>query len=378
MPAPGDPAQHRLEVENTLRDMGKNQSYLVDAWSGLDIPVDPLTGQQMQTDKFGAIKSGMDPYAWQSQLYKKAQDNLLSKQKNEEEGLFKQFEDKLGGQEKLTDAYGRLKTQAGVPDLQKQLDVYKTEIYKVKGLLDQLDENINERTKGTFTSEAQRNRQVAAEGDPLRTSLSRLGNAAQPYMERLSSAMSEVGTMLGLTKDEQTKELEPIKLRISATTDRFAREISGFNSSKQDQLNALLNQITRGQQLEDQEWARVQQLAAEEREWAKTKEQMQLQFEYDMKKAKASGGGSNALSDILAKYATGEAIASSNGSNSAKSSALDEIMSGGAQQQQGNTVFGDWWNKLQSSPWTASPFKTAQDLYSGIKQARANNSGGGW
>jgi hypothetical protein len=326
MAAPGDPGQHRIEVEQALRARGvgdQSLGYLTDAWSSI------ASGPELGMDKFGAIKSGADPYVYAAQVSAKQREQLLAKQKAEEEGLFSNYENKLAGQEKLTDAYGRLKTEAGIPDLQKQVDVYKTEIYKVKDLLDRLDEDITSRTRGTFTSEAQRNRQVAAEGDPLRTSLSRLGTAATPYMERLSSAMSEVGTMLGLTKDEQTKELEPIKMRINATTDRFAREITGFNQSKTDELNGLLDQITRGRELEDREWERIQTLAAEERAWAKTKEEMALQFEYDMKSAKASGSGSDALASILSKYANGSTTTESTSASSIDNDIVGAGSSGG-------------------------------------------------
>lgn len=277
-------------------------------------------------------------------------EELLARQKAEEEGLFKQYEKTLAGQEKLTDAYERLKTKAGVPDLQKQLDIYKGEIYKVKDLLDRLDEDITARTKGTFTNEAQRNRQIAAEGEPLRTSLSRLGTAATPYMERLSSAMNEVGTMLGLTREEQAKQLKPLELRINATTDRFAREITGFNQSKTNELNALLDKITRGRELADREWQRVEQLAAEERAWARAKEEMALQFEYDMKTAKAAGAGSSELANILKKYASGGGTTTTSGD---KDSILKQISGGGGSVDVGPTAFQ---KRLLGADEVSSPF----------------------
>jgi len=319
---------------------------------------DPVVSASGSSEKPDWLKN--DPYAGEFERavaeQNKQRDALLAKQKAEQEGLFGQYEGKLAGQEKLTDAYGRLKTEAGIPDLQKQVDVYKGEIYKVKDLLDRLDEDITTRTKGSFTNESQRNRQVAAEGDPLRTSLSRLGTAATPFMERLSSAMGEVGTMLGLTREEQAKELEPIKLRINAATDRFAREISGFEAGKESELTSLLDKVTRGRELADREWTRLETLASEEREFARQKELMAQQFEYDMKKAKSSGGGTDALSSILAKYANAGSTTTTD--NGAKSSALSAISGYSAPQQQEPSVFSNWWNKAKG--WVGNLFGGGQ------------------
>jgi hypothetical protein len=326
---------------------------------------DPVVTASGSSEKPEWLKN--DPFAGEFeraiQEQNKAREELLARQKAEEEGLFGDFEKKLAGQEKLTDAYGRLKSEAGIPDLQKQVDVYKGEIYKVKDLLDRLDEDITARTKGTFTSESQRNRQVAAEGDPLRTSLSRLGTAATPFMERLSSAMSEVGTMLGLTREEQAKELEPLKLRINASTDRFAREISGFEKGKESELTGLLDKITRGRELADREWQRLETLAQEEREFARQKELMAQQFEYDMKKAKASGSGTDALSNILAKYANAGGTTTD---NDAKTSALNAISGYSAPHPQEPSVFSKWWNSAKS--WVGGLFGGGQ----------GSGGGGGW
>lgn len=201
-----------------------------------------------------------------------ANQAMLDRQKSEQEGLFNQYTTQLEGQEKLPVLYNRLTSEAGIPQLTQAADVFKTQIYSVKDLLDRLNEDVTTRTSGTFTNEAQRNRQIAAEGDPLRTSLARLGTGLEPIAEMLNSARGEVGNMLNLTVQQQGKEMQPIQMRIEALGDRFAREITGFNNDKENMLTALMDKLQRERELSDRDWQLAQQLAAEEREFQRQKQ----------------------------------------------------------------------------------------------------------
>jgi hypothetical protein len=196
---------------------------------------------------------------------------LLAQQKKEQEKLFKKYEAKIGSQEKLTDAYGRMQGEYGVPELEKQAGVFKEQIFTVKNLLDRLDEDVSTRTKDYLVNEAQKNRQIAAEGGELRTQLGRLGTGLEPVSEMLSTTQSKIATALGLLQEDQQKELQPLIMRIESLGDRFSREITGFTASSQNQLSALLDQIQRDRDLSDRDWELAQTLAAEERQWARTK-----------------------------------------------------------------------------------------------------------
>ena len=198
-------------------------------------------------------------------------DALLARQRGEQEGLFGNYESIRKNQEALPALYGRLQKEAGIPQLGEQAQAFKNEIYKTKGLLDRLQEDITTRTKGSLTNESQVNRLNAYEGGNLRTQLGRLGTGLEPVADMLRSATESVGTQLTLNTQQQERELEPVKMRINAISDRFAREITGFNSNKELTLTALLDDIQRGRQLADRDWELAQTLAKEERDFAKQK-----------------------------------------------------------------------------------------------------------
>ena len=234
---------------------------------------------------------------------------LLDKQRQEQEGFFGQYEQARGGQEALPALYERLRREQGLPELQQQMSGFKGEIYKVQALLDRLGEDVNSRTTGTFTSESQRRRIEAAEGGELRSQLGRLGTGLQPLVEQYTGKVGEVSNILGLTTQQQERELEPMKMRLAAVSDRFSREITGFSEGRQNELSVLLNKLENDRQLENREWERVQTLAAEEREWTRKKQELDQDEAYKRavlaetirsnqageataRKSAASGGGS--------------------------------------------------------------------------------------
>lgn len=207
-----------------------------------------------------------------------ARQALLDRQKAEEEGLFGQYQGKIAGQEKLSSAYTRLADERGLSTLKGQFNT-------TRDLLDRLDSDVTDRTSGTLTSESQRRRQIAAETEPLAANLGRLGTA-------IGSATEDVGTQLQFMAADQAKELDPIKMRIAATSDRFAREITGFDTEQQTGLNFLLDKLNRDRQLTDMEWSKAADLAKMQEDFGQKKALLQIQFENDMKMQKASGGGS--------------------------------------------------------------------------------------
>lgn len=201
-------------------------------------------------------------------------DALLDRQNKQQQGLFDQYTQKVQGQEQLPALYQRLQTEQGIPEITAQIEPYKTEIFRVKGLLDNLDQNVNSRNIGTYATQALRDRISASEGQGLRTDLSRLGTALEPLTERLTAAQGQVSALLPLYMQQQDRELDPLKLQISSLSERFGREITGFNSNRESMLNALLSKWERENQLSDREWELAQEIAAEERSAARASAQM--------------------------------------------------------------------------------------------------------
>lgn len=203
--------------------------------------------------------------------YKNDMSSLLSGQKAEQEGLFGQYQSAIEGQEKLPALYSRLQNEAGIPGLNTALQGYKDQIYRVKDLLDHLDEDVTSRNLGTYTTEAMRRRILASEGEDLRTQLGRIGTGMEPVVDLLTGANNQVATMLGLTTQQMDKDLQPLMLRINSISDRFAREITGFTQSREMELTGILQKLERDNYLADREWELAQQLAKEERDFSRQK-----------------------------------------------------------------------------------------------------------
>lgn len=212
-------------------------------------------------------------------------EGLLGQQKAEQEGLFKTYEQKIAGQEKLPDVYRRLQTEAGIPELRGTLGTFKEEAARVKGLIDRLGEDVNARSEGQFTTEAQRRRIEAAEGGKLSTELGRVTEGMRPVVDLLGQAGAEVATLLGVTNEQQAKELQPTIMRIEATSDRFAREMTGFDQNRELELGNILDKLQRQRDLDDREWQKAAQLAAEERAFAREKKLLAEQFAGQQKAA---------------------------------------------------------------------------------------------
>lgn len=196
---------------------------------------------------------------------------MLDKQNAEQQSLFNNYDTIRKNQEALPALYSRLQTEAGIPGLSQASQAFKDQIYSVKDKLDRLNEDVVARTTGTLTTDAQRRRLQTAEADPLNTELSRLGNGLAPIADMLTSANNSVSTRMGLETAQQDRQLETIKMQIGAISDKFAREITGFTTTRETELSGILDKLQRDRALSDRDWQLAQTIAAEERAFAKQK-----------------------------------------------------------------------------------------------------------
>lgn len=217
-------------------------------------------------------------------------NSLLNNQNKTQQDLFGQYQNAVNGQEKLGDAYNRLSQQNGLPDMQQGIATFKGQIYNLKNLLNNLDQNVSDRTNGTFTTEAQREHQVAAEGVPLQTQLTGLGNALEPLTETYNTAQQSVQNQLNWESQDQQKQLQPMQMQINSLSDRFSREITGFTSEKQNQLNTLMDSIQRNRQLSDQQWQLAADLSKQEQAFQQNKQLQSMQMTNAIKVAGISAG----------------------------------------------------------------------------------------
>lgn len=178
----------------------------------------------------------------------------------------------LGGQQQqFSTLYG--KYQSAVNPLQGQIGNINKQIGDVQSMLSNLDTNIGSQTKGTWTSQAQRDRLKAYQAKPLTEELANLGTAAAPLNEQLSNVRGDYG------------------MQIQQQSDYFARQITGFDHSSQNELSGLVAKIQRNEAISDQQWQRANQLADQE-----------SSFQHQMALAKVQLQASTAQNSMFSDY----------------------------------------------------------------------------
>jgi hypothetical protein len=220
-----------------------------------------------------------------------AGQQLLAQQNAEQQGLFNQYQTAVNAQPTMEQSYTDLSNQYNVPGLQSQVTDLNSQISNVQKMINDLSTNVTARTKGTDTTEAQRQRQVAFEQTPLTQQLSDLGFAEQPLQSQLTTAQQNIATQLGLISADQQKALQPLIMQIDAESDKFARETSMFTSENENEFNSLADTLQNQQNLSDEQWARANQLADQATAFANQKELVQMQIAGNIQAAQVYGQG---------------------------------------------------------------------------------------
>jgi hypothetical protein len=142
----------------------------------------------------------------------------------------------------------------------------------------------------------------------------------------LSTAYEQVGQGLSVLTAQQQKELQPLMMKMSAFSDRAAREYSGFQKAQENQLTLLLNQIQRGQQIADADWQMASQLALAEKEYERNKELIAYKTDEEIRKSAATKTGTSSLGSMsyedFKNWFTGQGGSTGTGGTDSK---LDEI-----------------------------------------------------
>lgn len=199
---------------------------------------------------------------------KQAFNDLLSGQNNQQQGLFDQYTNLSNAQPHLVDVLNNAQQQAGIGGLQQGINLFNSQSTDVKGLLDRLNENTQSRTAGTNANQAYLDRMRAVEGGGLNTQLSRLTSGLGDVTNAYNTANANTGQLLSATQADQATALHPLELQINSLSDKFAREITGFTTSKQDELNVLLDKLQAQQALNDREWTAAHTLSTQATDYA--------------------------------------------------------------------------------------------------------------
>lgn len=177
---------------------------------------------------------------------------------------------RMAGQEKPLDIYGRLETEAGLPELRATSKTLSSEIANIEDFLDMVEPNVSARTRESLVTEAQRGGMVAAEKKPWTEKLTKLATSLGRIQGGITEATQGISTKTQLAMTGQEMELEPLKLAYSTMVDRNTRLTTGFTTDRQTQLDVLFDKLNRQRTLSDQEWQLANTLASEERTYMKT------------------------------------------------------------------------------------------------------------
>ena len=202
---------------------------------------------------------------------KSGSNALLASQNKQQQTLFNKYQALIKSQPTMANEYTRLSGEAGIPELQNTLGGLNTQMANVQGLLSNLGENINSRTQGTFTTQAQKDRLLAYEQAPLTKQLAEIGIAQTPLQQQLTTSQQNIANMLGLISQDQQKQLQPLIMQIDSLSDKFAREITMYNNNAQNKLTALIQKYTQEGSLELEQMKEANALAMQEADFANQK-----------------------------------------------------------------------------------------------------------
>jgi hypothetical protein len=176
----------------------------------------------------------------------------------------------MQSREKPLDIYGRLETEAGLPELRNTSNTLSKEISSIEDYLRQIEPDISARTRESMVTEAQRRGMVAAGREPFLEKLDTMGTALGRITNRISAAEQGIGTKVNLAMQGQQMDLEPAQLRYATMVDRNARLTTGFTADRQTKLDVMFDKLNRERTLSDQDWQLANQLASEERNYMRT------------------------------------------------------------------------------------------------------------
>lgn len=190
--------------------------------------------------------------------------DLLSQQNATSQGLFNQYTATSAAQPKLVDVLNNAQQAAGIGGLQQGINLFNSQLSGTKGLIDNLNTDTQARTAGTNANQAYLDRLRASEGGQLNTQLSRLTTGLGDVTNAFNTSNANTGQLLSATQADQQTALHPLELQINAMSDQFARQITGFTTSSQTELDTLMSKLNSQQQLNNDEWTRANALADQE------------------------------------------------------------------------------------------------------------------
>lgn len=212
------------------------------------------------------------------------------------------------GQEKPLDIYSRLEGAAGIPVLRKTASTLSGQVNDLEDTIRRVEGNVSATTKNSYVTEGQRSGMITENKKPLQENLGWLSQSLGRVLQGIQLGTADIGNKVGLAVQGQDRELEPFKINMSRMSDRAAMLMTGFNADKQARLDILTNKMQRQFQLEDREYAEMQALAKEERDFLKQKDMFSFQQNNTPQRQIVDVGGQKKLIDPM----TGQIISTYN------------------------------------------------------------------
>lgn len=184
---------------------------------------------------------------WDTQ--RKATEDAAAAREND---FLTRFRGAISGQEGVSAMASRIGNELGLPGLQSNVTNLST-------LLQNMPYTQKAATAGTDVNQNQLDRIIASKASALAPTVTGVTNA-------YNAATQNLGTQLGYGVQQQQKELLPYSTEASMLSDRAAREVSGYTTQMQSELDALISKMQTDAQLKESELSRMQQLATAEQQ----------------------------------------------------------------------------------------------------------------
>ena len=233
------------------------------------------------------------------------QESLLKRQQQErarqeaeararEQAFLGRYTDTINSQESLSAMNARIAQELG-------LDQMRDVTSQMSSTIRNLPQQIQDETRGAFVNASQ------LEGRQ-RQEMNKLTPAYQDALAAQGETEARLAEQLQLGAADQQRQLRPLELEGQILSDQIARETTGFNIDRQNELDALMSRLANQQQLTMAEWQRANQLADMETQFQQQKEL--VAYQQSFKKPEPQSTALSTLANLISGSSSGSSSAS--------------------------------------------------------------------
>lgn len=191
--------------------------------------------------------------------------------------FIKDYSSFLGSQDTVPQIVSRYENQLMIPQLREQVQQYSETADDISSMLRGIPESVAGRTRESMVTESQAARMRQKESEPLLQNLSTISSAGEKAAGRLSQAQSLLGTYTQAELAQQQKMLQPWEKQYDFMNVMQAREMTGWTTQNQLELNRLITNARTGLAWTDAEKERAHQLSMQENTYKNELDKMEKQ-----------------------------------------------------------------------------------------------------